>query len=110
MLVRMALMLRRDFSVHGASNAEEAVTILLSGGFHADAIVLDYRIGNADGIDLLRHFRTIPSLEHTPILFLTGRLMAQETAAMIAAGAAGILPKPFNPLTLAGEVRRLMGH
>lgn len=40
-----------------------------------------------------------------PLIFLTARLREREHARMRAAGAAAVLHKPFNPLTLARELR-----
>jgi DNA-binding NtrC family response regulator len=43
-----------------------------------------------------------------PFIVLTTNSSAEETRAYYEAGAIGIILKPFNPLTLASEIRRML--
>jgi two-component system, OmpR family, response regulator len=110
LIVDMSLSLDRGLRVSSASSATDAIAALeRPGAARPDLVILDYRIGAADGLDLLGRIRAIPGAARIPVIFLTARAMPKDLSAMIAAGAAGVLTKPFNPLTLAREVRRLMG-
>ena len=43
-----------------------------------------------------------------PIIFATARVLQQDQAQYRALGAIAILPKPFNPLTLAKDLRAMV--
>jgi len=40
-----------------------------------------------------------------PVVFMTARTQAREVARFQALGAAGVIPKPFDPMTLAASLR-----
>jgi two-component system, OmpR family, response regulator len=58
-----------------------------------------------NGAEVLAALRADERHSHRPVLFMTASLMPQHTASLIAAGALAVLPKPFDPLTLADSVR-----
>jgi CheY-like chemotaxis protein len=60
-----------------------------------------------DGPSTLQAMRRIPSLAHTPIVFMTAKVQAHEIEEYKGLGAAGTIPKPFDPMTLADQVRRI---
>lgn len=110
LIVEMALQLDPAFRVQGASGSGEAMAIVVA----ADArppvgILLDYMMPDGTGIDLMQTIRAVPAFARTPFVFLTARVSAKDTDRMLEAGAIGVLAKPFNPITLAGDVRRLLG-
>jgi two-component system, OmpR family, response regulator len=110
-IVAMSLGLRPGIEVIGAGDAEQALGIAADRSRERpDIALLDYSIGIDDGVALLAALRRIPGLEALPVVFLTGRLREKEREAMLAAGARGVLRKPFNPLTLAEELRALLPH
>jgi two-component system OmpR family response regulator len=41
------------------------------------------------------------------VVFMTARVRGAEVSQYLEMGAAGVVPKPFDPVTLAAEVRRL---
>ena len=43
-------------------------------------------------------------------IFITARVLPAEIAHFRAMGVAGVITKPFDPITLAAEVRRLVGE
>ncbi|OYY06390.1 MAG: hypothetical protein B7Y70_16475 [Rhizobiales bacterium 35-68-8] len=43
-----------------------------------------------------------------PVVFITARTQAHEIAQFRALGAVGVIAKPFDPMTLAREVRALL--
>jgi DNA-binding response OmpR family regulator len=42
-----------------------------------------------------------------PVIFMTARVRGAEVSQYLDMGAAGVVPKPFDPVTLAGEIRQL---
>jgi len=76
---------------------------------HPDAILLDVMMPKQDGPDTLRALRGDEATASIPVIFLTAKVEASEHARLRTIGAAGILSKPFNPMTLANQVSELLG-
>ena len=102
LLARWALEREEGWSVVTAadgSQAEEGLRQTVP-----DLVLLDYFLGDDDGLELLRRWRTDGLLDGVPVLLLSGKGAALAGAAR-AAGALGVLAKPFDPGELAGRIR-----
>ncbi len=73
-----------------------------------DVILLDLVMPEADGEAALRALQEDPATRGIPVIFLTGSGMAEEAERLRHGGARGVIYKPFDPLTLAGEVERIL--
>ena len=95
-----------DCELLEADRAEEAYEIAKAE--QPDAILIDVRLPDGDGIDLLRRLRRTGSLATTPILIITaGHDEAQRTEIM-RAGADEYLSKPIEGAQLVERLERLM--
>jgi CheY-like chemotaxis protein len=74
-----------------------------------DAILLDVMMPGMDGPATLAALRADPATASIPVLFLTAKAMASEVERLLRLGALGVLIKPFDPLTLAAQVRQALG-
>lgn len=74
-----------------------------------DAILLDVMMPGRDGPETLSLLRADPRTAHIPVIFLTAKAMASEVERLRALGAAGVLTKPFDPMSLAANVRAILG-
>jgi DNA-binding response OmpR family regulator len=74
--------------------------------FDPDVVVTDYSMPDADGFALIRAFRKAPSSRAiaVPILILSGHSEENWHARAIAAGAADVLIKPFEPAFLIDRI------
>ena len=70
-----------------------------------DVIVLDLVMPEISGIELLDKLRAIEGLKNTPVIFLTGHDDIQDMIEGISHGVAGIISKPFDPMTLYAKIR-----
>jgi two-component system, OmpR family, response regulator len=69
-----------------------------------DVVLLDVMLPDLDGLTVLRRIHTsVPAL---PVIMVTARDSAADRAALLAAGAAGYVTKPFGVTALTDEVRR----
>lgn len=73
-----------------------------------DVLILDVLLPDATGPELLDRLRGVPALAGVPAVFLTGKTDDAWAARLSAAGAAGVIAKPFDPTTLAADVERLL--
>jgi DNA-binding response OmpR family regulator len=92
------------FAILGAGNAATAAHAVANGEF--DAIVLDLRLPDRDGLELLRDLRAAGNT--TPVLILTARGALDERVAGLDSGADDYLAKPFAFPELIARLRALV--
>lgn len=99
--------LKRDgHSVIEAEDAEQAID--LAREHRPDVIILDITLGDINGFDVCNHLRTMPFVDHTPILFLSSHQSAQFVAKALDCGGDDYLRKPFATRELKARVRALL--
>ena len=104
----VALALERDpaITLIAAGSATEALGALQDDGGTIDAALLDVTMPDIDGPSLLTLLRGLVS--DLPVIFMTAHRRDRALAVLRAAGARGVIVKPFDPLTLVEQVRRLL--
>lgn len=102
-VVRMSLALDPDLTVKSCCGGPEALSEAAE--WNPDLILMDVVMPVMDGPELLAHLRRSRRTAAIPVIFMTARAQASEVEQFIALGAAGVIAKPFNPLTLAASVR-----
>ena len=92
-------------------------TVLASSGADAlvkadaerpDLILLDVMMPGMDGPTTLGRLRAQASTATTPVIFMTAKIQKQEVARYLELGAVGVIGKPFNPLTLPADIKKLL--
>jgi len=73
-----------------------------------DVILLDFMMPGMSGKDTFLAFASNPKLSGIPVIFLTARAQRSEVESLKQMGARGVIPKPFDPMTLSDEVRRIL--
>lgn len=96
------------FVLKQCGSGAEAVAVAPE--FAPDLILLDVMMPDLDGPATLRALRGLPATAATPVIFMTAKARPEEQEALMKLGALGVIVKPFNPLTLADELRRLWGQ
>jgi CheY-like chemotaxis protein len=86
-----------------AANGEEALG--QARDLKPDVILLDVMMPGRDGPSTLAALRADARTAAIPVVFLTAKAMAAEVARLRSLGAVGVLTKPFDPLTLAADLR-----
>lgn len=93
------------FAIEWARAFDDGLRLLLAGG-HA-ACLLDYQLGERDGLELLREARAKGC--HTPVIFLTADSSEQVDEAAMEAGASDYLVKgEISPRMLERAIRYSM--
>lgn len=108
-LTELSFALSGGSEVRSAASGAEALA-LLAAGLRPDLILLDVMMPDMDGPAVLAGVRELPDHRDTPIIFMTAQTQDHERAGLMALGAAGVVIKPFDPMTLSLQVRALMGH
>lgn len=104
-VAKLALEAVGGFTVEMAASGDEALR--LAGDFKPDLLLLDVMMPGMDGPATLSALRAIWQADGVPAVFLTARAQASEVAALRALGAIGVITKPFDPMTLAGQLRTI---
>jgi two-component system, OmpR family, response regulator len=105
LIARMSLERIGGWEVVDVGSAEDAVEAARSGPL--DVVLLDVMMPGVDGPAALELLRPVIGSE-TPVIFLTAKTQAADRERLAALGAAGVIAKPFDPMTLADEVSARM--
>jgi two-component system, OmpR family, response regulator len=92
------------FRVSTSDNAADVLQRVATESF--EALILDYWMQEATGIDLCRQIRTFD--QSTPILICSGAITQADKEAGVLAGAQGYIGKPFNSADLIGALHWLL--
>lgn len=104
-VARLALENLGGFIVEVCSSGKEALAKV--GNFKPDLVLLDVMMPGMDGPTTLGELRKIPECVSTPVVFMTAKVQPQEVAQYMSLGAINVIPKPFDPMTLAETVRSI---
>jgi len=72
-----------------------------------DLILSDVMMPVMDGPAMLARLRKTPETANIPVVFMTARAQTSEIDQFMSLGAAGVILKPFDPMTLSDQIR---GH
>ena len=73
-----------------------------------DLILLDVMMPGMDGPTTFAKLRAQEATAHTPVIFMTAKIQKQEVARYLELGAVGVIGKPFEPMTLPAEIKKLL--
>ncbi|MBX3273357.1 MAG: response regulator [Sandaracinaceae bacterium] len=102
----MALVDVGGLVVHTARSGLEALE--LAAQARPDVILLDVMMPGLDGPSTFARLREQPATADIPVIFMTAKARQEELDRYQALGAIGAIGKPFDPMTLAATVRRLV--
>ena len=71
-------------------------------------ILLDVMLPEMSGTEICKALKENPETAAIPVIFLTARSMPVEAQKAMELGALGYLAKPFDPMTLVGQINELL--
>lgn len=104
-VARLALETLGGFAVEICGSGDEALQ--RAPGFQPQLILLDVMMPGMDGPTTLGKLREIAQFATTPAIFMTAKVQPSEVAGYKALGAVDVIPKPFDPMTLASQVQAI---
>ncbi|MAM88793.1 MAG: hypothetical protein CME36_15925 [unclassified Hahellaceae] len=69
--------------------------------FSPDLILLDVMLPDMDGPAILKALQMQMDLSEIPVIFMTAKVQKTELDRFLSLGAFAVIPKPFDPMTLA---------
>ncbi len=104
-IVEMSLTIVGDFEVTMCASGREALERLPEA--RPQLLLLDVMMPGMDGPSTLGAVRRVPGFEALPVVFVTAKVQPEEVAGFRALGAADVIAKPFDPMTLPAEVQAI---
>ena len=108
-ITAFALGIDPDLEVMSCSSGQAALA-KLAHGYRPDVILLDVMMPDVDGPGTLEQLRATAGSTDTAVIFMTARAKAQEQVRLLGLGAVGVIIKPFDPMTLASQVREILAN
>lgn len=105
MVARLALETLGGFTLEICSSGKEALEKI--GAFQPQLMLLDVMMPGMDGPTTLGELRKLAPFTSTPAIFMTAKVQPSEVAGYKAIGAADVIPKPFDPMTLSTQVQAI---
>jgi two-component system OmpR family response regulator len=90
--------------------ASGAEAVASAEAFAPQVILLDVMMPGMDGPATLAALRALEGTATTPVVFMTAKVQPAEVALYKEMGVIEIIPKPFDPMTLAAEIRAIFGR
>ena len=104
-VVQLTLEAGGGLNVVTAGSADEAFEKLAN--WVPDLMLLDVMMPGTDGPTLLARLRGDPRYRNIPVVFMTAKALPREIEGFKALGALDVIPKPFDPFTLASTLRTI---
>jgi DNA-binding response OmpR family regulator len=76
--------------------------------FDPELILLDVMMPGMDGPTTLKAIRKLDGMADVPVIFMTARLQKSEIREYRELGALGVIPKPFDPMTLSEQISEIL--
>ena len=72
-----------------------------------DVIMLDVMMPQMDGPETFAALRRKTGLDGVPIVFMTARAQPADIESYLGLGAAGVITKPFDPMTVSAQIEEI---
>ena len=92
-------------SVTGYTSGEEVLRQLEKAT--PDLILLDVMMPGMDGPEVLGRLQNMAPAKDIPVVFMTAKVQPQEVAHFKSLGAVDVIAKPFDPMTLAEQIKEI---
>ncbi|MGH1396710.1 MAG: response regulator [Trichormus sp.] len=106
-IIQVALEEMAGWQVSTAKSGKEALVIVKTRKW--DAILLDICMPDMDGFELFEKLQSDPEIQSIPIVLLTAKIQPSDRLRFTQMGVAGIITKPFNPITICNQVANTLG-
>ncbi|OKH27064.1 response regulator [Chroogloeocystis siderophila] len=74
-----------------------------------DAILLDVSMPDIDGVQLFTQLQADATTCSIPVILLTAKILPSDRQRFAQISVAGVITKPFNPLTIWTQIAAILG-
>jgi CheY-like chemotaxis protein len=104
---RIAIELSPGVELHQARTGREGIEMMHV--HRPEIVLLDVMMPDMDGPETLDHIRQ-SGFRSVPVIFLTARARAEDIDALKQMNVAGVINKPFDPLTIVDQIQRIVAR
>ena len=105
-VVQVGIEIETGWQVSSASSGSEGIAVAASQ--QPDVILLDVMMPDMDGISTLSQLKANAKTQSIPVIFLTAKTQAADKNLFQSLGVVGIITKPFNSMTLASRIAKIL--
>lgn len=102
-VAELALEAVGGFTLKSCDSGQAALESLEA--FRPQLMLLDVMMPGMDGPSTLKAIRQHPEFADVPAIFITAKVHPEEVQGYLAEGAAGVIPKPFDPMELPERIK-----
>lgn len=103
----LSLQLDPNVECRAVDSGAKAIEVVCGADWLPDLILLDVMMPIMDGPTTLQKLRALPAGTATPVVFMTARAQSFEKDRLLKLGAAAVIAKPFDPMSLAKQLRAI---
>jgi CheY-like chemotaxis protein len=107
-IAQIALAEVGHFQVMLASTGQEALN--LAQKEQPDLVLLDVMMPEMDGFAVLIKLQKDPTTSAIPVIFMTASVTEDEQLQYRTLGVRGVIVKPFDPMTLAEQIKHILSE
>ncbi len=96
-----------DWVIHTAGSGKEGIAAAVQK--QPNAILMDVMMPGMDGPTTFRQMQENVQVAHIPVVLLTAKVQGVDQRRFAGLGVAGVLFKPFDPVTLASQLSNVLG-
>lgn len=74
-----------------------------------DAILLDVSMPDVDGFQFYERLQADEKTQMIPVVLLTAKVLPRDRQHFAEMGVAGVITKPFNPITVGQQMSQVLG-
>ncbi len=105
-IVELCLDLDDAFEAKCLNSGKDA--LVAAADWQPDVILLDYMMPDMDGPTTFGHLKKAGATRDIPVVFVTAKSMQEDVDLLLELGAIGVISKPFDPTSLASDIRNLL--
>lgn len=105
-VIQMCLELVEGWDVLLAASGDEG--LMSAQSEQPDAVLLDVMMPEMDGVATFKQLQANRETRQIPVLLLTAKVQPTDRQRFAELGVAGVITKPFDPLTLTAQIKALL--
>jgi two-component system, OmpR family, alkaline phosphatase synthesis response regulator PhoP len=103
---QLCLEISKGWEVFTAESSQEGVKKAVAE--QPDAVLLDVMMPGVDGLATFEELRANPKTQHIPVILLTAKAQTADRQRFMQFAIAGIITKPYDPMTLADQIAAML--
>lgn len=104
-VVELTVQTMSDYEIRICENGQKLLDCVEE--YSPDLILLDVKMPEMDGITTFRNLKNNESTKNIPVIFLAEKLQVNEISSLKERGVIGFIIKPFEPLELCSEIKKI---